>query len=335
MQINRLLLSLSSLTGSTPLRNGGVVTRDQHHQQQQPTARPLDSFVETSSNHNMIPQNSLLSSSTTTPKSNNNNKPSDYLETETPALQSSTYLQAMKHRSRQFSVPRLAMLFAATLAPESTTTTTSSTVVLPRPRQDQSSFASPPPPAVAVTEYDNNSATTQFHNAATIAKGLTKVINALPAQLFQLWHERVPQPLRFFISGNCGNVCFYVCELAFSRMLASSSHMVAWISHDSITFLGGYLAHIVAQHWLHAALVYGLDTINTPQKYFTTLRGMYQAMMTSAVGSTLLNTLLLRFLPVLSKPAAFILTLWTFSAINYFWIGWIVKRSSESQQTVA
>jgi len=176
-----------------------------------------------------------------------------------------------------------------------------------------------------------------------------QALRNLPQTLFQLWRHRVPQPLRFFLSGNCGNVAMFYMEVVLSQMLTASvaamtpssssgdtttgtstSTLFRLLasSQDSISFLGAYLAHIVVQHWLHAVLVYGLDTINTPQKYWTTLHGMFRAMLTSAMGSTLLNTLLLKatFLP-LSKTAKFVLTLWTFSAINYFWITWIVKRS--------
>jgi preprotein translocase subunit SecF len=48
----------------------------------------------------------------------------------------------------------------------------------------------------------------------------------------------------------------------------------------------------------------------------------------SLVGSTLLNTLFVKTLKM-NKNVAFITTLWTFAAINYFVIGWIIRRADE------
>jgi hypothetical protein len=50
--------------------------------------------------------------------------------------------------------------------------------------------------------------------------------------------------------------------------------------------------------------------------------------MGSLVVSTLLNTLFVKTLKV-NKSLAFITTLWTFAAINYFVIGWIVRRAED------
>jgi hypothetical protein len=55
--------------------------------------------------------------------------------------------------------------------------------------------------------------------------------------------------------------------------------------------------------------------------------------MGSLVGSTLLNTFFVKTLKI-NKSFAFITTLWTFAAINYFVIGWIV-RLAEDQGSVA
>lgn len=46
------------------------------------------------------------------------------------------------------------------------------------------------------------------------------------------------------------------------------------------------------------------------------------------MGSTLLNTLFVKTLKM-NKNVAFITTLWTFAAINYFVIGWIIRRADE------
>jgi hypothetical protein len=46
---------------------------------------------------------------------------------------------------------------------------------------------------------------------------------------------------------------------------------------DSVSFFFAYVLQVIPQHWLHAYLVYGMDTIDTRQKYFTTLLGCYSA----------------------------------------------------------
>ena len=50
--------------------------------------------------------------------------------------------------------------------------------------------------------------------------------------------------------------------------------------------------------------------------------------MTSLVGSTFLNIFFVKTL-FLDKTLSFVLTLWTFAVINYFFIGWIVKRTAD------
>ena len=64
--------------------------------------------------------------------------------------------------------------------------------------------------------------------------------------------------------------------------------------NDSIAFLGGYLLSIVMQHYFHALLVYGLATIDSKEKYWETLKGMYRALIVGAIGSTVLDNQLLR-----------------------------------------
>jgi hypothetical protein len=145
-------------------------------------------------------------------------------------------------------------------------------------------------------------------------------------KLGKTWYK-VPHPLRYFVSGNTGNLLFYITE----RVLFAALDHVHLPTHvrpyqDSITFLAGYLIHIVGQHYVHALLVYGLDTIDTSTKYWRTLRGLYSALITSAMGSTLVNAWLLQW--GMKKTAAFITTLWIFACINYAWINAIVYRST-------
>ena len=141
---------------------------------------------------------------------------------------------------------------------------------------------------------------------------------------------RIPAPLRYFISGNLGNALFYCTELLCTAVLKAylghPEHMPSWA--DSATFFTAYLLHVPGQHYSHALLVYGLDTINTRSKYIQTLSGTYSALMLSAVGSTFLNQFLLNL--GFSKPVAFLGTLYLFAFVNYLFIGWIVRQSNKS-----
>lgn len=139
----------------------------------------------------------------------------------------------------------------------------------------------------------------------------------------------IPKPLRFFISGNLGNVVFFYCEQGVSAGLESVADLPVLVQSykASVSFFLGYVIHIVFQHFLHAFLVYGLATINTPAKYLTTLFGTYGTYVTSAVLSTALNGVFLKM--GMDKTVAFVSTLYFFAIINYLVIGWIVKKSSE------
>jgi hypothetical protein len=138
----------------------------------------------------------------------------------------------------------------------------------------------------------------------------------------------ISKPVRFFVSGNLGNVCFFCCEKAVSAGLDSVADLPEFIeTHKvSVSFFLGYVVHIVFQHFLHASLVYGLSTINTPTKYLTTLFGTYGTYVTSAVLSTALNGVFIKM--GMDKMVAFVSTLYFFAIINYLVIGWIVKKSN-------
>lgn len=90
---------------------------------------------------------------------------------------------------------------------------------------------------------------------------------------------KLNEPLRFFISGNIGNVIFFYVERIIFVLLTKMSNLPAVVKEylDSVSFFIAYLLQVVPQHYLHALLVYGLDTIDTKQKYFTTLAGCYSA----------------------------------------------------------
>lgn len=169
---------------------------------------------------------------------------------------------------------------------------------------------------------------------------------SLSTAIAELWYI-IPMPLRYFVSGNIGNVCLYFLEKSIRTWMVmmgeattSTSSMdddigalpTAWwsVHQDAISFFTAYLLHIVAQHLCHALLVYGLSSINTRQKYWTTLIGTYQAFIVSAIGSTLINTRLVKL--GFDRNIAFVSTLWLFACLNYFWIGLVVSRAKKTEQ---
>lgn len=181
-----------------------------------------------------------------------------------------------------------------------------------------------------------------FRGGAVPTKEKTKPSSSttVPSNAWLQSFFLIPAPLRYFISGNCGNVVFYFTErllylalfhFHFSKQLIpedwTEMMLPSWV--NSATFFSAYILQVPAQHYLHALLVYGLESIDTPAKYYRTLGGMFSTLAVSALGSTVLNALLLNT-GKLNKPAAFIVTLWAFSIINYLIIGWIVRASNKS-----
>lgn len=146
------------------------------------------------------------------------------------------------------------------------------------------------------------------------------------AWLNKLWYD-VPEPIRFFVSGNLGNICFFGIERIVHAIICKISSRPPFVEEhkDSISFFLGYILQIVTQHLLHAWLVYGLSTIDTRQKYLSTLIGQSWAYFVALVGSTILNTWLRR--SGMPKDLAFVTTLVVFACINYFVIGWIVHKT--------
>ena len=179
--------------------------------------------------------------------------------------------------------------------------------------------------------------------AAHVARGKKKAAVPEPsesskqldlAKLNKLWYE-IPEPFRFFVSGNLGNVCFYCLERMVHMYLSKIRNPPAFVENhtDSISFFLGYILQIVTQHLLHAWLVYGLDTINTREKYLKTLFGQSGAYFVALIGSTILNTWLRR--SGMPKDLAFVTTLIVFACVNYFVIGWIVHNLGEDDNALA
>jgi hypothetical protein len=142
----------------------------------------------------------------------------------------------------------------------------------------------------------------------------------------QLWYS-LPELFRFFVSGNLGNICFFLIERGLYTVIEAIPSPPTFLieHHDSASFIVGYILQIVTQHLLHAWLVYGLNTINSRDKYLRTLGGQASAYVIALIGSTVLNVFLRR--RGMSKNTAFVTTLYLFACINYFVIGWITRRS--------
>ena len=173
------------------------------------------------------------------------------------------------------------------------------------------------------------------NSTPTTSSSNTKVTGSA-AELYAKWFQ-ISSLVRFCVSGNLGNLCFYLIERLVYYQLCQIKSLPSWVEEykDSVSFAIGYLLQIITQHLLHAFLVYGLDTINTREKYMKTLLGQAYVYSFALVGSTVLNLFLLR--TGLEKTKAFFATMVLFAIINYFLIEWVVKRvtTSSSAKNVA
>jgi hypothetical protein len=95
-----------------------------------------------------------------------------------------------------------------------------------------------------------------------------------------------------------------------------------------LSFFSAYLLQIVSTHLLFAMLVYGVHTVDTPEKYFKTLWGQFRIYAASLVGSTILNTYLIG--TGVDKTVSFFATMIVFACFNYFLVCWAVDRALES-----
>jgi hypothetical protein len=155
----------------------------------------------------------------------------------------------------------------------------------------------------------------------------TTLSNGL-AKLSTRWFQ-VSELARFFISGNVGNLCFFMIERVVYGQLCQLHSLPKFLEEykESVSFFIGYLLQIISQHLIHAVLVYGLHSINTREKYLQTLLGQFQVYSLALVGSTFFNLFLLR--AGLDKTVAFFTTMVTFACINYYLVGWIVQRATK------
>jgi hypothetical protein len=171
----------------------------------------------------------------------------------------------------------------------------------------------------------------QSHESKSLAQSPSETNNRC-LKVYQSWF-RLPQVFRFFFSGNLGNVCFFYSEQFIFEYLSSSS--LAFLSSDflekyqsGVSFFTAYVSQIFVTHLFYAFLVYGLNTINSPEKYMKTLWGQFKVYAVSLVGATILNTYLINV--GVDKTIAFFGTMTVFAFFNYFWISWMVEKAVQS-----
>ena len=159
--------------------------------------------------------------------------------------------------------------------------------------------------------------------------------------LTQLYHSwmKLPQIIRFGVAGNLANLGFFFLEKIIFRLLTylivTSEAFYGVVLdgvekyQDGVSFFTAYLVQIVTGHLLYAFLVYGMDTINTYEKYTKTLSGQFKVYGVGLFGATYLNSFLINSRG-LDKTIAFWATTATFAVFNYFLVSWVVERAVQS-----
>jgi putative Mn2+ efflux pump MntP len=136
----------------------------------------------------------------------------------------------------------------------------------------------------------------------------------------KLWFDNVPEPIRFMTAAGLGNIAFFNIDRAFYQSivvpLAKDTHRLFQKNKETISFFFSYLIQVGFQHFLNAALVYGLDTISTAEKYIDTLILTYSSYSLSLIGSTIGNGILIG--QGVPKHVAFWSTILSFGMVNFF-----------------
>jgi hypothetical protein len=94
----------------------------------------------------------------------------------------------------------------------------------------------------------------------------------------------IPEIIRFSMSGCLGSILFFILERIIHSMLTNwdswgfyrpSRYIFGFVSNETLSFLMAYFLHVIPQHWIHAVLVYGIQTISTRKKYIQSLMACY------------------------------------------------------------
>jgi hypothetical protein len=96
--------------------------------------------------------------------------------------------------------------------------------------------------------------------------------------------NHIPEVIRFSMSGCLGSVLFFLLERVIHSVLTNSVSLgnesptrntLGFLSNETLSFLTAYFLHVIPQHWFHAVLVYGMETISTRDLYLKSLMACY------------------------------------------------------------
>ena len=151
------------------------------------------------------------------------------------------------------------------------------------------------------------------------------------------WFGSVPEPVRFIVSANLGNIVFFkIDQILYSMVILPLSKGMPKMfqrNKETISFFFAYLMQVGVQHFLNAVLVYGLDTIATTEKYLQTLALTYSSYSFSLVGSTIGNSILIK--NGVPKNVAFWGTIIGFGVINFFLLKFLMGKSSAEDNDIS
>lgn len=143
-----------------------------------------------------------------------------------------------------------------------------------------------------------------------------------------IWFNQIPEAGRFLTATSVGNIIFYAIDQMIYKLILIrySKDFPKFIQRnkESTSFFVSYFLQIIFQHYLNALFVYGLDTVDSKQKYLTSLLLTYSTYSTSLIGTTIVNTLLLK--QGVSKSIAMWGTVFGFGIVNYFLLRHLMKK---------
>mmetsp|Transcript_20710 Transcript_20710/g.29247 ORF Transcript_20710/g.29247 Transcript_20710/m.29247 type:complete len:234 (-) Transcript_20710:123-824(-) len=155
-------------------------------------------------------------------------------------------------------------------------------------------------------------------------------------KMYKAYFMLMPEQFRYLGAGTLGNLTFFLTERMVFDMVVQLSHKLPNImakNQESTSFFLSYLLQIVPQHWFNAFLCYGLDTINTKEKYRKTLLGTYSALSFTLLVSTVMNAVLIKL--GMQKDHAFATTLFLGAILNYILLTFVVvKKVTPPEKTV-
>jgi hypothetical protein len=165
-----------------------------------------------------------------------------------------------------------------------------------------------------ITKDDHSSSTTT-----------SSPIRRVSHDVLGLWFAAVPPVARYFFTGLIGNAIFFLLDQYLSGKILLNV-MENKGNVDSVSFFLAYLIQILPQHFLNSLLVFGMDTIDSRDKYFKSLRVSYSSYFVTLCGSTILNAILLR--NNIPKTTAFWGSIASFAIVNYMLISSYEKKKS-------